>query len=209
MGKPYLISHITWIPPWISMVEWCRPLCCKYGVLFWYAWHIATKWDLDCYKMGFMQKKIIATKWRFDFCMMDFGHEKTIATKCWLQNLDGCPSLISKNVAFSALCTPFCSISSLSVLVFVNHSSYKPCGENSKMKGLRIPNKYYKRRKHVAKQIQWHDEIILGPVVNVALDVGKRCYICWGLKGCKDFCGKTCVFVVAYMSKSTWADLKV
>ena len=32
----------------------------------------------------------------------------------------------------------------------------------------------------------------MGPVVNVALGVGKRCCICWGLKGCKDFCGKTC-----------------
>ena len=41
------------------------------------------------------------------FFMMDFGYEKTIATKCWLQNLDGCPSLISKNVAFSALVHTF------------------------------------------------------------------------------------------------------
>lgn len=39
-------------------------------------------------------------------------------------------------------------------------------------------------QKDVAKTFQWHDEYILGPVVNVALEVGNRCWISWGLKGC-------------------------
>ena len=38
---------------------------------------------------------------------------------------------------------------------------------------------------------------LFGTCGNVALDVGKRCCICWGLKdlkSCKDFCGRTCLF---------------
>ena len=39
------------IPLWISIVKVCGPYCGKY-VLFWNAWHITTKWDLDYYKNG-------------------------------------------------------------------------------------------------------------------------------------------------------------
>ena len=40
------------IPLWISIVKVCGPYCSKYDVLFWNAWHITTKWDLDYYKNG-------------------------------------------------------------------------------------------------------------------------------------------------------------
>ena len=40
------------IPLWISIVKVCGPYCSKNDVLFWNAWHITTKWDLDYYKNG-------------------------------------------------------------------------------------------------------------------------------------------------------------
>ena len=67
--------------------------------------------------------------------------------------------------------------------------------DNIHCQGLRRGIADCESTKDCAKKNQWHDEMISGPMVYVALDVGKRCCICLGLRGCKDYCGKICVFL--------------